>query len=141
MIRVSPAPIYPDRVVERVRTSGSGCVAIYIGLIRDNSHGKTVAAVEYRDADGRAAERLDELAEEIKRRWPVNKVAIYHRTGKLKVGDINLVVAVAAAHRREAFAAVRFAVDGFKKRLPTSKKETYIGLSRRRENSSRRRAR
>jgi molybdopterin synthase catalytic subunit len=137
MIQVSKGPIYPDRVVEHVRTSGSGCVVSYIGLIRDNSHGKPVASVEYQDADGHAAAKLGELAAEIKQRWPVNGVAIYHRTGKLKVGDINFMVAVSAAHRREAFAAVRFAVDSFKKRLPTSKKETYVGFRRRRERNSR----
>jgi molybdopterin synthase catalytic subunit len=137
MIKVSKAPISPAQVIDRVKTAGSGCVVSYIGLIRDSSHGKQVASVEYRDADGRAAARLEELAGEIQRRWPVNRVAIYHRTGKLKVGDINLVVAVSAAHRREALAAVRFAVDSFKNRLPTSKKETYVGLTLPRENSSR----
>jgi len=52
-------------------------------------------------------------------------VAIYHRVGKLNVGDINFVVAIAAAHRVEGFAAVQYAVDKFKENLPTTKKETY----------------
>ena len=56
----------------------------------------------------------------------MNNVVIYHRVGKLKVGDINLVVAVAAAHRGEGIAAVAYAVDLFKDRLPTAKKETYL---------------
>ena len=65
------------------------------------------------------------IAAEIKQKWPVNNVAIYHRVGKLNVGDINLVVAIAAAHRGEGLEAVQFAVDRFKEKLPTAKKETY----------------
>jgi molybdopterin synthase catalytic subunit len=41
------------------------------------------------------------------------------------VGDINLVIAIASAHREEGLAACRYAVDLFKERLPTRKKETY----------------
>jgi molybdopterin synthase catalytic subunit len=55
----------------------------------------------------------------------VENVAICHRIGKLKVGDINLVVAIAAAHRGEGFAACQYAIDRFKEVMPTKKKETY----------------
>ena len=55
----------------------------------------------------------------------MENVAICHRIGKLKVGDINLVVAVAAAHRGEGFAACQYAIDRFKQQLPTQKTETY----------------
>jgi len=125
MIRITDKPISPEQVVDKAETPDSGCVVTYVGLIRDNSRGKPVVSVEYGDADGRAEVRLSEIAEEIKRKWPVNSVAIYHRIGRLEVGDINLVVAVAAAHRGEGLAAVAYAVDCFKEKLPTSKRETY----------------
>ena len=125
MIQITDKPISPELVVNKARTSGSGCVVTYVGLIRDNSRGKPVLSVEYEDADGRAGDRLREIAEEIKQKWPVNNVVIYHRVGKLNVGDINLVVAVAAAHRGEGLAATAYAVDCFKEKLLTSKKETY----------------
>jgi len=125
MIQITDKPISPELVVNQAKTSDSGCVVTYVGLIRDNSRGKPVLSVEYRDADGKAADRLNGIAEEIQRKFPVNRVVIYHRVGKLNVGDINLVVAVAAAHRGEGLAAVQYAVDVFKDRLPTVKKETY----------------
>ncbi len=125
MIQITDKPISPELVINKVRTFGSGCVVSYVGLIRDNSRGKSVVSVEYQDADGRAEAGLREIAGEIKRKWPVNNVAIYHRVGRLKVGDINLVVAIAAAHRGEGLAAVEFAVDRFKEKLPTAKWETY----------------
>lgn len=125
MIRITSKPISPEFVVNEVKTGSSGCVATYVGLIRDNSRGKPVLSVEYEDADGRAEDRLREIADEIKQKWPVNNIAIYHRVGRLKVGEINLVVAVAAAHRGEGFAACQYAVDRFKQKLPTRKRETY----------------
>jgi len=125
MIKITDKPISPELVVNQAKTSDSGCVVTYVGLIRDNSRGKPVLSVEYRDADGKAADKLNNIAEEIQQKYPVNRVVIYHRVGKLNVGDINLVVAVAAAHRGEGLAAVAYAVDTFKDRLPTLKKETY----------------
>jgi molybdopterin synthase catalytic subunit len=125
MIKITGKPILPELVVDEVKTDNSGCVATYIGLIREHSKGKQVLSVEYEDAEGKAEDGLREIASQIKQKWPVNNVAIYHRVGKLKVGDINFVVAVAAAHRREGFAACRYAVDQFKKQLPTRKTETY----------------
>lgn len=125
MIQITDEPISPEIVINQVKTTDSGCVATYVGLIRDNSRGKLVNSVEYRDVDGKADQRLELIAVEIRQKFAVNKVAIYHRAGKLKVGDINLVVAVAAGHRGEALEAVAYAVDTFKDRLPTAKKETY----------------
>jgi molybdopterin synthase catalytic subunit len=126
MIQITDKPISPETVVNQAKTSDSGCVATYVGLIRDNSRGKAVFSVEYSDDDGKAADKLENIAEEIGRKYPVNSVVIYHRIGVLKVGEINLVVAIAAAHRAEGIAAVSFAVDLFKDRLPTAKKETYL---------------
>jgi molybdopterin synthase catalytic subunit len=125
MIKITSEPISPEQVVDEAKTPESGCVATYVGLIRDNSRGKSVVSVEYADADGKAEARLREIAEEIKQEWPVKSVVIYHRTGRLEVGDINLVVAVAAGHREEGLAAVAYAIDRFKEKLPTSKRETY----------------
>jgi molybdopterin synthase catalytic subunit len=125
MIKITDKPISPETVVNQAKTSGSGCVVTYVGLIRDNSHGKPVASVEYTDPDGKAAEGLRQIAAEIRKKFPVNEVAICHRVGILKVGDVNFVVAIGAAHRGEGFAASQYAVDRFKESLPTTKKETY----------------
>ena len=125
MIKITDEPISPEQVVDKAKTPDSGCVVTYVGLIRDNSRGKSVVSIEYADADGRAEARLREIAEEIKQKWPVNTVAIHHRVGRLEVGDINLVVAIAAGHREEGLAAVAYAIDRFKDRLPTFKRETY----------------
>lgn len=123
--RIVSDPISPEAVVNLVKTRDSGCVATYVGLIRDNSHDKPVRTVEYQDPDDTAESGLKAIIEEAMKRWPINAMAIYHRIGVLNVNDINLVVAVGAVHRGEGLAAVAFAVDEFKAKLPTAKKETY----------------
>jgi len=125
MIEITEKAISPEAVIARTKSDASGCVVTYVGLIRDKSRGKLVLSVEYQDAKGNAKRILQEIATEAKERWHVEDIAISHRTGKLMVGDINLVVAVASAHRRHGFAACRYIIDQFKRRLPTRKVETY----------------
>ena len=125
VIEITHKPISPERVISQVKTDGSGCVVTYVGLIRNLSQGKAVASVEYEDVHGTAADGLRQIAGEIRQKWPVENMAICHRVGRLKVGDINFLVAVASAHRQEGLAACSYAVDRFKELLPTKKTETY----------------
>ena len=125
MIEVTDKPIAPETVIMRAKTKGSGCVVTYVGVIRDISNGKSVASVEYQDRDGKALQKLRALAEETRNKWKLENVAFTHRIGKLNVGDINLVIAVAAGHRQEGFAACQYIIDRFKESLPTFKIETY----------------
>jgi molybdopterin synthase catalytic subunit len=126
MVEITVEPISPEVIVNRVKGDSSGGIVTYVGLIRESSRGKEVASVEYRDIDGKAASRLEEIADETNQKWQLNAIAICHRTGRLKVGDINLVVAIASAHRREGFAACQYVIDCFKEKLPTAKRETYL---------------
>lgn len=125
LIEITQKPISPERLINRVKNDSSGCVVTYVGLIRNSSQGKTVISVEYQDIKDNAADRLKEITQEIRQKWPIENIAICHRVGKLKVGDINFLVAVASAHRREGLAACSYAVDRFKELLPTRKTETY----------------
>ena len=125
MIEITKNPILPERVIDKVKNNSSGCAVTYVGLIRDSSQGKPILSVEYQDAKGNAETTLQEIANEARQKWQIENIAISHRIDKLKVGEINLVVAVASAHRSEGFAACQYAIDQFKQRLPTKKVETY----------------
>jgi len=125
MIEITDKPLSPETVIAGVKSDGSGCVVTYVGVIRGHSQGKPVLSVEYQDANGNAEHILQEIASEAKQKWQIENIAIYHRLGKLKVGEINLVVAVASAHRSEGFAACQYVIDQFKQSLPTHKTETY----------------
>jgi len=125
MIEITENPISPERVIGKVKTDRSGCMVTYIGLIRGYAQGKPVVSVEYQDSNRSAAEALERIANNARQRWHIENVAISHRIGRLEIGEINLVVALASVHRREGFAACRYIIDQFKRRLPTRKIETY----------------
>ncbi|MFC2022699.1 molybdenum cofactor biosynthesis protein MoaE [Chloroflexota bacterium] len=125
MIEVTEKVLSPEAVIAKAKTAGSGCVVTYVGLIRDRSNDKPVISVEYQDSTGKAATALREIADEASQRWQVENIAISHRTDRLMVGDINLVAAVASAHRLEGLAACQYIIDRFKQSLPTRKTETY----------------
>ncbi|MFC1956140.1 molybdenum cofactor biosynthesis protein MoaE [Chloroflexota bacterium] len=125
MIEVTEKAISPGAVIASVKSDGSGCVVTYVGLIRDRSHDKQVLFVEYQDSKGKAEIILREIAGEARRQWQVENIAISHRVGRLSIGEINLVVAVASAHRQEGFAACQYIIDQFKHGLSTHKTETY----------------
>jgi len=126
MIEITREAIRPESVIKKAKTDSSGCVVTYIGVIRNRSEDKPVLSVEYRDSDGNARNRLQQIADEAKEKWHLENIAITHRIGKLNVGNINLVVAVASAHCQEGFAACQNIIDKFKQSMPTQKVETYL---------------
>jgi molybdopterin synthase catalytic subunit len=125
MVEITKNVIPIEDIINSVRNDASGGIIAYIGLIRDNSNEKKVASVEYGDTDGKAKAKLEKIVKEVRKKWPVNDMAMVHRVGKLNVGDNNLVIAVSTGHRQEGFAACQYAIDKFKEHLPTTKKETY----------------
>jgi molybdopterin synthase catalytic subunit len=82
-----------------------------------------VVRLEYEAYDAMALEVLAAIAAEIEAELPGTCVAIHHRTGALVVGETAVVIAAAAPHRAEAFAACRAAIDRLKERAPIWKKE------------------
>ncbi len=74
-----------------------------------------------------ARREFAKIAQAIKEKWNIRKVAITHRVGRLEVGEISVVIAVSAPHRGEAFEASRFAIEALKKTVPIWKKEVWDG--------------
>ena len=105
MILVTDEPLSPSEVLEGLKTDASGSVVMHSGIVRASSEGKGVACIEY-EADVCAAEEdLSRIVSDIAARWQVQDVALCRRMGRLKPGEVILVAAVSAAHRREAFGA------------------------------------
>jgi molybdopterin synthase catalytic subunit len=69
---------------------------------------------------------MREIGETARRRWPgVKRVAMLHRIGRLEIGESSVLIAVAAAHRGDAFEACRYAIDTLKQTVPVWKKEHF----------------
>ena len=72
-----------------------------------------------------AIREMEKIAHAAKDKWPLEKVTIAHRVGDLKIGDIPVIIGVAAAHRDAAFEACRFCIDTLKETVPIWKKEIF----------------
>jgi len=102
----------------------AGAVVSFQGVVRDHDHGREVTQLEY-EGHPSAAEVLRAVAEEIAADPDVYAVAVSHRVGELKIGDVALVAAVSTAHRAAAFAACARLVDEAKARLPIWKRQVF----------------
>ncbi|HVU73602.1 MAG TPA: molybdenum cofactor biosynthesis protein MoaE [Mycobacteriales bacterium] len=109
---------------ELVSRAAAGAVVGFGGAVRDHDHGRTVTLLEY-TAHPDAAAVLAEVAADAAQRPGVLAVAVTHRLGELKIGDVALACAVSAAHRAEAFAACGYLVDEVKRRIPVWKRQVF----------------
>jgi molybdopterin synthase catalytic subunit len=85
-----------------------------------------VTGLHYEAWDDLAAGRLEEIAREMRDRWPLSRVAILHRTGDIAIGEASVVVACSAPHRAEAFEACRHGIERLKEDVPIWKKEELV---------------
>ncbi len=124
--RITFAPLSLEEVYGLADDSANGAVVVMSGMVRDNTDGLPVLALEYQAYEPMALTIFQQITTQIHQTWPqVNQVVIHHRTGKLSVGEISVLVAVGCPHRSEAFAACQFAIDTLKHNAPIWKKEWY----------------
>ena len=130
MITLTDQPLDPTALTDAVRQDGNGAVVTFLGTTRDNFDGKTVIRLEYEAYEAMAVKKLAEVRDSLRADYGIADIAIGHRTGRVDVGQISLVVAVAAPHRREAFEACHEAVNRIKTIVPIWKKEWFADGSR-----------
>ena len=125
LIEITRDPIIPEATINKVRKDDYGCVVNFVGMVRDISPTgkKTLFLENEASQEGLARQELQRIAEEIRDRWQLDDIYICHRMGRLKVGEITLVVAIAAPHRIEAFEACQYTLDRFKQVVTAWEKE------------------
>lgn len=102
-----------------------GGINLFVGTVRDATKGKRVLRLEFEAYEPMALSEMQKLAAQAFAQWPVERIALHHRTGTLQVGEVPVIIAVAAAHRDAAFAACRFLIDTLKQTVPIWKKEIF----------------
>ena len=125
IVALSEDTLDPTEIATRIRSDGDGALVVFQGVVREHSRGKQVRALVYEAYGSMARKQIEDLAEEARRRWPISDLAVVHRTGTLRVGEVSVVIAVAAAHRGEAFDACEWLIDELKRTVPIWKKEIY----------------
>ena len=124
-VQILDKPLDIMACIGQVTGPASGGVDVFIGTVRDTTKGKSVLRLEFEAYEKMALREMRKIAEQAFKRWPVQVVAIHHRTGVLQVGEVAVVIAVSAAHRDAAFEACRFAIDTLKQTVPIWKKEVF----------------
>jgi molybdopterin synthase catalytic subunit len=109
-----------------VRDDARGGLVTFAGAVRRLADdGRPVTGLAYEAHEAMAIAEFAKIAGEAEARFANCAIAIHHRTGDLAIGDVAVVVAVASAHRVEAFEACRYAIDELKHRAPIWKRERY----------------
>lgn len=124
MAEFRDSPLSVDEVRAAVASPAAGAIALFVGTVRDHDQGRGVSALAYSAHPSGAAE-LAQVAEKVAGRFQVRALAAVHRVGDLEIGDIAVVVAAAADHRDEAFAACRALIEDVKSDVPVWKHQRY----------------
>ena len=126
LFEVTAQPISTDEVVARLADPANGAVAAFVGVVREETDGREVLYLEYEAYPEMAEATLGQVGGEVQDRWPdIRQVAIVHRTGRLQIGETAVVIALSAAHRRQVFDALHYAIDRIKEIVPVWKKEVW----------------
>jgi molybdopterin synthase catalytic subunit len=126
-VAVTPEPIDGHALAQSVGAAGDGAVVTFAGLVRDSNLGRRVLFLEYEAYEPLAIRAMEGIVAEAASYWPGVRVALHHRTGRLEIGEASIVIAAASAHRAEAFAACRYAIERVKQIVPIWKREHFEG--------------
>jgi molybdopterin synthase catalytic subunit len=122
--QIVDGPIDADAVRRQVEHPGNGAICVFYGVVRDHAlSGKTTRFLDYEAFAEMAIAKMAEIADEIRRRWGIEHVAMTHRVGRLAIGEASVVIAVGTPHRNLAFEACEYAIDRLKVEVPVWKKE------------------
>ncbi len=124
-IQLLNTPLQPQQCIDFVSSKSAGGVDVFIGTVRNNTKGKPVVRLEFEAYEPMAVSEMRKIAEQVKHRWPAEKVAFHHRIGTLYPGEIAVIIAVSTPHRKASFEACQYAIDTLKEAVPIWKKEIF----------------
>src|ERR1700730_11179887 len=118
-------PIDPLALAAYVRGNGDGAMVIFDGFVRDHSKNRRTLYLKYEAYEPMALAKIQEIAAQLHNQFPIHRVVMVHRLGRLEIGETSVYIAVSAAHRAAAFDACRDAIDTLKCTVPIWKKEYF----------------
>ena len=126
IFEITREPIDIAGLRARLLTGESGAVVIFDGVTRNNTKGRRTLYLEYEGYTEMALKTMAQILSEIHEKWPINRVGIIHRLGRIEISESSVVIVVTSAHRRVAFEACQYAIDRLKKIVPIWKKEYFV---------------
>jgi len=120
---LSREPLEPGALLETIRRDGDGGLALFVGVVRDHNDGRRVTEMEYEAYGPMAEAEMGRIEADLALRFPGVRLLLRHRVGRLRVGEVAVVVVASAPHRDEAFTACRAGIEEIKARVPVWKRE------------------
>lgn len=125
VVEITQEPLNSDRILPRLSHPQAGAVVVFLGVTREFTGSRQTAWLEYDCYRDMAEQKLAELEQTARQRWPLVDCVLVHRIGRIDVGEASVLVAVSTPHRRDAFQAAEWLMDAIKQEVPIWKKEHW----------------
>lgn len=116
-------PVDPARVLARVAAPEVGASVLFVGTVRRHSHGREIERVDYQAYEPMTSRELEKITDAVLAETGATDLRLVHRHGTIPLGEVTIVIAAAAPHREQAFAACRAAIERVKVDVPIWKRE------------------
>lgn len=125
VVQIVRIRIATEEIVASLKAAGDGAIAVFEGIVRNHSRGKSTLHLEYEAYELMALAKMREIASEMRKQFAIDRLAMVHRLGRLEIGETSVLIAVSSAHRAAAFDACRYGIDTLKRQVPIWKKEFF----------------
>jgi len=127
LLAIQRNPLDLDGLAASVADGADGAVVTFLGVVRNHNAGRRVRYLEYDAYEPLALKVFGRIRDEVRERWSGVRLAVHHRLGRLEIGEASVAIAAASAHRADAFAASRYAIERVKQIAPIWKHEFFEG--------------
>jgi molybdopterin synthase catalytic subunit len=130
-VEIIPTPLSVELATASVQDPSAGGIVVFAGTTRaeKNADGRELVALEYEAYEKMALEQMRKLADQAQEKWPITKLTLLHRVGRVEVKEPSVIIAVSTPHRAQAFEACRWLIDELKKDVAIWKKEVWDDAS------------
>ncbi|WP_223068467.1 molybdopterin converting factor subunit 1 [Paenibacillus caui] len=125
LFAITSMPLDVEEIESKVIHPNHGASLVFVGTTREMTGAKRTIHLEYEAYTPMALKTLQQIGEEIEKKWPGTITAISHRIGKVNIAEASVVIAVSAPHRDACYEASRYAIERLKLIVPIWKKEIW----------------
>ncbi|KAG8519813.1 Molybdopterin synthase catalytic subunit, partial [Galemys pyrenaicus] len=118
IIKFTAEKLSVDEVSQLVISPLCGAISLFVGTTRNNFEGKKVISLEYEAYLPMAENEVRKICSDMRQKWPVKHIAVFHRLGLVPVSEASIIIAVSSAHRAASLEAVSYAIDTLKAKVP-----------------------
>ena len=127
-VELLETPLNVPAAISFATAPAAGAIDLFLGITRAevSTAGSDLSALDYQAYESMAHRQLIELAKQARSSWPIQKLVILHRIGRVSTGEPSVLIAVSTAHRAQAFDACRWIIDQLKKEVAIWKQEVWV---------------